>query len=98
MTKIDLFGSRKSRGTFDDFYSSSKYNSLEEAYAANDYIECDFVKDENGVLFIEAKHVKDPELKKRHRLINQNPRAGLDIADDRFGCLLAESLMPKTDI
>ena len=38
MTKIDLFGSRKSRGTFDDFYSSSKYNSLEEAYSANSQI------------------------------------------------------------
>ena len=42
--KVNLFGTQKSKGTFDDFYNTKKYDSLQEAYDAKDYIECDFVK------------------------------------------------------
>ena len=90
--KVNLFGKQQSRGTFDDFFSTEKYNSLQQAYEANDYVECDFVKDSEGVLYIEAKNVKAPENKKYHRLIIQRPVYGLDVADDNAGCELAVSL------
>jgi len=91
-TKIELF-SHKSRGTFDDFYNTDRYGSMEEAYKANDYVECDFVKDENGILYIEARNVKNPDQQKYHRLNIQRPVFGLDVLDDTEGCELAMSLL-----
>ena len=96
--KIYLFRKQKSRGTFDDFFDTTKFETLQQAYDANDYVECDFVKDENGTLFIEARNVKQPDVRKVHRLIYQRPVAGrvvvngLDISDDNAGCELADSL------
>lgn len=87
--KIELFGKQKSRGTFDDFYSTEKYNSLQEAYDANDFVICDFVKDEEGILYIEAMNVKNTDIKKYHRLIIQQPFAGLDSQDDYIVCKIA---------
>ena len=91
-TRIYLFGKRQSRGSFDDLYSVEKYNSLQEAYDANDYVECDFVKDENGTLYIEAKNVKNTDIKKYHKLIYQNCPAGVDALDDQLACELAVTL------
>lgn len=90
--KIDLFGKQKSRGTFDDFYNIEKFDSLQQAYDAKDYVECNFVKDEDGILYIEAKNISKPDVKKYHRLNYQNPVAGLDSLDDNCGCELAVSL------
>jgi hypothetical protein len=90
--RIVLFGRAKSRGTFDDFFSTEKYKNLQEAYDAGDYVECDFVKDENGVLHIEARNVKNPDEKKYHQLIYQNCPFGLDVLDDNMGIQLATSL------
>jgi hypothetical protein len=90
--RIYLFGKQKSRGTFDDFFDTTKFETLEQAYGANDYVECDFVKDEEGTLFIEARNVKQPDVRKVHRLNYQRPVAGLDVSDDSAGCELAASL------
>jgi hypothetical protein len=90
--KINLFGKKQSRGTFDDFFNTEKYDSLQKAYDANDYVECDFVKDEDGTLYIEAKNVSKPDVKKHHRLNYQRPVAGLDVSDDNAGCEIAVSL------
>ena len=90
--KVNLFGKQQSRGTFDDFFSTEKYKTLQEAYSANDYVECDFVKDENGILYIEAKNVKNQDVKKYHQLNYQRPVCGLDVSDDNAGCELAVSL------
>ncbi|HRG19317.1 MAG TPA: hypothetical protein PLP39_09520, partial [Flavobacterium lutivivi] len=90
--KINLFGKKQSRGTFDDFFDINKYETIEQAYNANDYVECDFVRDENGIIFIEARNVKNPELKKYHKLNYQRPFAGLDVSDDNEGVQLAISL------
>lgn len=90
--KISLFGKQQSRGTFDDLFSTDKYQSLQDAYAANDYVECDFVQDDEGTLFIEAKNVKNPEIKKYHRLNYQRPVAGLDVLDDSLACEMASTL------
>jgi hypothetical protein len=90
--RIELFGKQKSRGTFDDFFDPKKHKTLEEAYKANDYVECDFVRDEEGILYIEARNVKSPDIKKYHRLNIQRPFAGLDVSDDNAGIELAVSL------
>jgi len=90
--KVYLFGKQKSRGTFDDFFDTKKYDSLQLAYDKNDYVECDFVKDEDGTLYIEAKNVSKPDIKKYHKLNYQRPVAGIDVSDDNAGCKLAASL------
>ena len=90
--KIYLFGKQKSRGTFDDFFKTEKYDSLQEAYDAKDYVECNFVKDNEGILYIEAKNVSKPDVKKYHRLNYQRPVCGLDVSDDNAGCEIAVSL------
>lgn len=92
-TKISLFGPKKSKGTFDDFFSTEKYKSLEEAYAANDYVTCDFVKDEAGIIHIECKHVRVPDQKKYHELNYQHCPAGLDALDDSLACEMAGSML-----
>jgi hypothetical protein len=90
--KISLFGKTKSRGTFDDFFDTEKYKTIHEAYNANDYVECDFVKDSEGILYIEARNVQNPEKKKYHKLNYQRPVFGLDISDDTAGYEIAVSL------
>ena len=90
--KVDLFGLHQSKGTFDDFFSTEKYSSLQEAYEANDYVECDFVRDEDEILYIEARNVKNPDVRKYHCLNYQRPVCGLDVSDDNAGCELATSL------
>lgn len=90
--RIYLFRKQKSRGSFDDFFDTTKYNTLQQAYDANDYVECDFVKDQSGTIYIEARNVKQPDIRKYHSLNHQRPVAGLDMSDDRSGCELAESL------
>ncbi len=90
--KIALFGPKKSRGTFDDFYSL-KYKSLQDAYAANDYVECNFVRDEKGILYIEARNVKNPDERKYHKLEIQRCFLGLDVLDDNMASKMAETLL-----
>lgn len=90
--RIYLFGKKESRGTFDDFFDTTKFKTLQEAYEANDYVECDFVQDETGTLFIEARNVKQPDVRKYHQLNYQRCPAGLDVSDDNAGCELAVSL------
>lgn len=92
-TKFYLFGKMKSRGTFDDFFNTDKYDSLEAAYAANDYVEADFVRDEQAAILIELRHSKNPDKRLYHRLNYQEPRFGLDISDDNAAMELAKTLM-----
>lgn len=91
--RIYLFGKKESRGTFDDFFSTEKYQNLQEAYEANDYVECDFVIDVNGTIYIEARNVKNPDTRLYHQLNYQDCPAGLDISDDEGGCLIANKLL-----
>lgn len=91
--KIYLFGKQKSRGTFDDFFNTEKYKSLQHAYDANDYVECNFVKDNEGIIYIEARNVSAPNVKKYHRLYYQNPIAGIDVSDDAAACEIASNLI-----
>lgn len=90
---IDLFGTQQSNGTFDDIFSTEKYANLKEAYAANDYVKCDYVKDEEGIIHIEIKNVKRPEQKLYWRLLIQNPFAGIDVLDDKQAVSFALKLI-----
>lgn len=92
-TKVNLFGAQ-SKGTFDDI-CDQKYSTIQDAYAQNDYVECNFVKDDEGILYIEAYHIKKPEEKLYHRLTWQDPRFGLDTIDDQLGCEMATKLFLK---
>lgn len=91
--KIDLFGRHTSRGTFDDFFKTEKYKTMQEAYEANDYVECDYVIDQNNIIYIEARHVKNPDVRKYHRLNWQYCPAGIDILDDQLACEMADTLL-----
>jgi hypothetical protein len=91
--KIYLFGKRKSRGSFDDFYSTEKYDSLEQAYEANDYVECDFLRGDDGLIYIDAKNVKKPEDKDLFCLNYQNCPAGIDVLDDNLACEMAQKYL-----
>lgn len=93
MKKIHLFGLRPSRGTFDDIYNNTKYKNLEDAYKANDYAQCDFMRDENGTVHVVVFNPKNPDEKKTHTLVYQNCPAGLDIFDDQSIVNLALSMI-----
>ncbi len=91
--KIDPFGKKQSRGTFDDFFSTEKYQSIQDAYLVNDYAECDYVRGEDGLIYIEAKNMKHPEVKKYHKLNYQHFPFGIDALDDRLASEMACSML-----
>ena len=92
-TVIDLFGTSQANGTFDDIFSTEKYSNLKEAYAANDYVKCNYVQDSEGILYIEAKHVQNPNEKQYHRLEIQRPVCGIDVIDDTKACQMAAKML-----
>lgn len=94
-TKIAPLGKRCSRGTFDDFFDTEKYTCIPAAWVVNDYVECDFVKDEFGIIYIECKHAQNPDVKKYHKLNYQHFPAGIDISDDTEVEQLAQSMFLK---
>lgn len=89
--KISLF-THESRGTYDDFFDTDKYENMQDAYLASDYVKCDFVRNEKGTIYIECIHISEPDIKKYHRLDYQRPVFGIDISDDRMGEELAISM------
>lgn len=90
---IAMFGKQKSRGTFDDFYDFKKFVCIEEAWAANEYIKCDFVRDENGIIHIECRDSEEKLPPQYHTLQIQNCPAGIDILDDRLAERMAISML-----
>ena len=93
MEKIAPFGKQRSDGTFDDLYNPEKFESIEAARAANDFVRMDFMRDEKGLIFIEASNAKNPNTKKLYKLEVQNFRAGLDHIDDQNACEIAKTLL-----
>lgn len=91
-TKIFPLGKRPSKGSFDDFYDTKKFDSLKKSYDANDFVMVDFVKDEKGVIYFEFHHVKNPDEKKYHQLNYQHFPAGVDVMDDTIACEIAVSM------
>lgn len=91
-TKISPLGPRTGTGTFDCFFDTQKYKAIDEAIAAGDYVQIDFVKDDNGTKFFEAFHMKNPTQKVRKQLEIQHFPFGIDVRDDNNACQMAEVL------
>ena len=89
MKKVNLY-STKSRGSYDDFYNSEKYNTLQDAYEANDYAEANYMRDDMGTLFIEVTYKDKKEV---HRCGWQNPVCGPDVMDDNAVIKIVDKLM-----
>lgn len=94
-TIVDLYPNRERRGTYFDFFDGRKYKTIQEAYDADDYVKCDFVKNRHGILFVKATHTKYNVLIEEHRLINQNPLAGIGVLDDRLISQMADRINEK---
>lgn len=89
---VEPFGPNKSKGTFDDVFDQLKYDSIEEAWKANDYVHCDYVI-EDDLLKIQMYHTKNPEEKLKHVLLIQNCPMGIDVRDDRAAITMAISII-----
>jgi hypothetical protein len=92
---IDLFGKQKSKGTAEDFFNIKKHSIAENAHKANEFVQCDYVVDQEGVKHIQMFHSRHPEEKTYHRLMIQKPLFGLDIFDDRHMENLSVALLEK---
>jgi hypothetical protein len=92
-TKISPLGKRKGFGTFDCFFDTTKYKSLEAATAMNDYVVVDFVEDERGLKYFCLFHSKKPEECIYQTLQIQHFPFGIDIMDDQTACRLADELL-----
>jgi hypothetical protein len=94
---ISPLGDRRGLGTFDTFWDTDKYNSLEIAVAENDYVQINFVLNENNIIYLEFFHSKDPEKKIYYRLEFQGflPFLGIDTRDDNKAIQIALDLLVK---
>ncbi|MCK9209258.1 MAG: hypothetical protein M0P61_00340 [Ignavibacteriaceae bacterium] len=92
-TKISLFGERKGVGTFETFFNTGKYKSIDEAIKINDYVIVDFVKDDKGIIYFEIKHSQRQNESIYHRLNIQRPICGIDVSDDVVCCEIVETLL-----
>ena len=93
--KISPLGIQASKGTNDDFFDTGKYSSVLEAWAADDYVQGDFVQDESNMVHIELKHTKNKDDKVYYTLQIQHFPLGLDIRDDNLACEAAYKLLDK---
>lgn len=92
-TKIALLGERKGIGTFETFFNTKKYTSVDDAIKANDCVVVDFVKDDTGIIYFEIKHSQKPDECKYHRLDIQRPIFGIDALDDAACCRIVDTLL-----
>lgn len=92
-TKIWPLGKDREQphGSFDCLYDL-KYPSMKMAEENNDFVIGDFVRDLEGKIYIEWRHVRTPENKMRHKLQIQFFPAGIDTIDDYLACELGQNL------
>lgn len=89
---VNPFPDHTSKGTWDDIYSTEKYDTITEAYKANDYVKGDYVRDEDNVLYIRLKHTL-AENPVYYQLQIQKCFAGIDMFDDETACHLAARML-----
>lgn len=94
--KISPLGPRNGPGTFDCFFDTAKYTTIEESLAANDYVIVDFEQDENGAKHFNAYHCRQPETPYREVLNIQNFPFGIDAFDDQLACQMAQTILNKS--
>ena len=80
--KIDPLGKMPGPGTYDGFWNTEKYTSMEEAMSAEDIVTVDFVQDEKGDIYFEFYHTQRPAIKLHYRLGWQRFPRGVDTRDD----------------
>jgi len=96
-TKIAPMGNVTGHGTFDTFWNTDNYKTLEEATEKKDYVVVDFVEDDKKIIYFEMYHIKNPETKLYHRLMIQHfvPGLGVDAWDDYEMAKLAQKLIER---
>lgn len=96
-TKIAPFGPRNGPGTFDNVFNTEKYPSIKEAVADNEYVNIDFVVDENGIIHFEIFYSKNPKIKTYIRLQIQHFPFGVDVVDDTIAINNAIEILEKEE-
>lgn len=89
---VSPLGVRKGFGTFETFFDKQVYSTKEEAEAKNDLVVVDFAADENNIVYFQAYHRTNPDVKKYQELSRQHFPYGLDVWDDYLGEELAKSM------
>lgn len=95
MKKYHPLGELRSKGSFEDFFDTARYDNVEQAWKANDFVVCDFMKDDKDVKYIAVYHSTEPQSKIIHELYYQNfiPKLGIDALDDHEVSEIAERIM-----
>jgi len=91
-TKISPLGKRECIGTFDCFFDTKKFTSMQETIDAHDFVVVDFVKDEDEIIHFEFYNTKTPDVKKYYRLQIQHFPFGIDMFDDQAACEISSTL------
>lgn len=89
-TVISPLGKRSGYGTFETFFDTGRFRSIEEA--KDDCVVVDFVKNSSGRIFFHAYRKDDKSRFSLYELERQNFPAGVDVADDNAACAMAENL------
>lgn len=93
--KIAPLGPREGTGTFDCIYDNQKYSTMKEAQAANDYVQIDFVKGEDGIIYFEFVYSKAPDIKRHQQLQIQHFPFGIDVMDDATAMNIANEILDQ---
>ena len=95
--QIDLFGKKAQLiyASCDIFFNPKKYTyeNRFDALENKEAVICNFVEDDERIIYIEIYHLANPDDKTYHRLHWQDPRFGLDVLDDREMCDIANNLL-----
>lgn len=93
--KISPLGQREGLGTFDTVYNEVKYPDKEKAFEEKECVVIDFVKGEDGIIYFEFYHMKEPKIKKHHRLDIQYFPVGIDMFDDQNAMEIGMSMLAE---
>lgn len=94
-TKISPLGPRVGPGSFDCFFDSTRYATMQEALSAGDYVVVDFVEDDQQIIYFEFHHSITPEERHHLRLQIQHFPFGIDMFDDQAAGEMATAMFLK---
>ena len=95
MTTIAPLGKRVGFGTYETFYDTGKYKTMEESFKANDAVAVDFVKDDKGVTYFKIYHIENTEHYELYRLQIQHFPMGVDMFDDQWAAYYANQFFKR---
>lgn len=87
---IAPLGDRVGFGTFETFWATEKYPTVEDAFNNKDCVVVNFVQDNEGKIWFHFTDLAEPEHQLFYRLIIQHfdPKLGIDTRDDNAACNL----------